>query len=119
MHLDLAVLLDVANSGLGKSLANLEDLLADLLRLIVAVVVAVLCVAVGLGLADLDLARTLSKTEEDVATGGLLALAIANPIAAALIALILVVSSLWLVVVARRFLRRVIDRVNLPPRSPA
>ena len=58
------------------------------------------------------------STGEDVATGGLLALAIANPIAAALIALILVVASLWLVFTARRFVRRVIDRVN-PPRTPA
>ena len=42
------------------------------------------------------------STAEDVATGGLLALAIANPIAAALIALILVILSLWLVLAARR-----------------
>jgi len=61
----------------------------------------------------------LVSTGEDIATGGLLALAIANPIAAALIALILVVASLWLVVAARRFLRRVIERVNPPPRTPA
>ena len=58
------------------------------------------------------------STAEDVATGGLLALAIMNPIAAALIALILVVLSVWLVVAARRMLRSFIDRVN-PPRSPA
>ena len=45
------------------------------------------------------------STAEDVATGGLLALAIANPIAAALIAAILVVLSLWLVLAARRLLR--------------
>ena len=55
------------------------------------------------------------STAEDVATGGLLALAIANPIAAALIAAILVVASLWLVVAARRALRRLIERVS-PPR---
>src|SRR4029453_2108661 len=42
------------------------------------------------------------STAEDVATGGLLALAIANPIAAALIALILVILSLWFVFTARR-----------------
>jgi hypothetical protein len=59
--------------------------------------------------------NVLVSTGEDVATGGLLALAIANPIAAALIALILVILSLWLVVAARRFLRRMIDRVNPPP----
>lgn len=56
------------------------------------------------------------STAEDVATGGLLALAIANPIAAALIAAILVILSLWLVIAARRALRRLIDRIN--PRRP-
>lgn len=49
------------------------------------------------------------STGEDVATGGLMALAIANPIAAALIALALVVASLWLVFAARRLLRRIIE----------
>jgi hypothetical protein len=49
------------------------------------------------------------STAEDLATGGLLALAIANPIAAALIALILVILSLWLVLAARRFLKRVLE----------
>ena len=57
------------------------------------------------------------STAEDVATGGLLALAIANPIAAALIAAILVILSLWLVITARRALKRLIDRINLPRRS--
>src|SRR5215207_6974668 len=56
------------------------------------------------------------STAEDVATGGLLALAIANPIAAALIAAILVILSLWLVFAARRALMRLIDRLN-PPRA--
>ena len=56
------------------------------------------------------------STAEDVATGGLLVLAIANPIAAALVAACLVVLSLWLVVAARRMLRSVVDRLN-PPRS--
>ena len=46
------------------------------------------------------------STGEDVATAGLLGLAIANPIAAGLIALILVILSLWLVLAARRMLRR-------------
>jgi hypothetical protein len=59
--------------------------------------------------------NVIVSTGEDVATGGLLALAIANPIAAALIALILVVLSLWLVIAARRALRGLIDRIN-PPR---
>jgi hypothetical protein len=58
------------------------------------------------------------STAEDVATGGLLALAIANPIAAALVAAILVVLSLWLVLSARRMLRRMVDRLN-PPRTSA
>lgn len=49
------------------------------------------------------------STAEDVATAGLLALAIANPVAAALIALILVVLSLWLVLAARRLLRRLLE----------
>ena len=49
------------------------------------------------------------STGEDIATGGLLALAIANPVAAALIAVILVLLSIWLVIVARRLLRRIIE----------
>lgn len=57
------------------------------------------------------------STGEDVATAGLLALAIANPIAAALIAAILVFLSLWLVVAARRAIRRLVNRIN-PPRQP-
>ena len=60
--------------------------------------------------------NVIVSTGEDIATGGLLALAIANPIAAALIALIMVVLSLWLVVAARRALRGLIDRINPPPR---
>jgi len=49
------------------------------------------------------------STGEDIATGGLIALAIANPIAAAIIALVLVSASLWLVFTARRFLRRMVE----------
>ena len=49
------------------------------------------------------------STGEDVATAGLLGLAIANPVAAALIALILVILSVWLVFAARRLLRRVLE----------
>lgn len=55
------------------------------------------------------------STAEDVATGGLLALAIANPVAAALIALILVLLSLWLVLAARRLVRRMLGGVNRTP----
>ena len=50
------------------------------------------------------------STGEDVATAGLLALAIANPVAAALIATILVILSLWLVLAARRALKRLLGR---------
>ena len=57
------------------------------------------------------------STAEDVATGGLLMLAISNPLAAALIAAILVVASIWLVVAARRALKRLIDRINPPKRA--
>ena len=46
---------------------------------------------------------------EDLTTAGLLGLAIANPIAAALIALILVILSLWLVLSARRLLKRILE----------
>ena len=49
------------------------------------------------------------STTEDVATAGLLGLAIANPIAAAIIAIILVLLSVWLVVAARRLLRRLLE----------
>lgn len=57
------------------------------------------------------------STGEDVATAGLLALAIANPIAAAMIAAILVLLSLWLVFAARRALKRLFDRVSMQPKS--
>ena len=57
----------------------------------------------------------LVSTAEDVATGGLLALAIANPIAAALIAACLVILSLWLVFAARRAIKGFIDRLNPRP----
>jgi hypothetical protein len=52
------------------------------------------------------------STGEDIATAGLFALAFANPLAAALVAVILVVASLWLVFAARRFVRRVTARMN-------
>jgi len=53
--------------------------------------------------------NVIVSTGEDIATGGLLALAIANPIASALIALILVLLSVWLVIAARRMLRRILE----------
>ena len=49
------------------------------------------------------------STGEDVATAGLLALAIANPVAAAIVAIILVILSLWLVLSARRLLKRILE----------
>ena len=57
------------------------------------------------------------STGEDVATAGLLALAIANPVAAAVIAAILVLLSLWLVFAARRALKRLFDRLSMQPKS--
>lgn len=59
--------------------------------------------------------NAIVSTGEDIATAGLLGLAIANPIAAALIALILVILSLWLVLSARRLLKRLLE----PKRSQA
>ena len=59
------------------------------------------------------------STGEDVATIGLLALAIANPIAAALVALILVLLSVWLVLAARRALKRLLPARVATPRPPA
>jgi hypothetical protein len=53
--------------------------------------------------------NVIVSTGEDIATGGLLALSIAYPIAAAAIALALVGLSLWLVVAARRALRRFLE----------
>jgi hypothetical protein len=50
------------------------------------------------------------STGEDVATVGLLALAIANPLAAALVALVLVLASLWLILAARKAVGRLLNR---------
>jgi hypothetical protein len=58
------------------------------------------------------------STGEDVATAGLLALAIANPIAAAVIALALVLLSVWLALAARRMLKRLLPR-SATARPPA
>lgn len=49
------------------------------------------------------------STGEDIATASLFALTIANPIAAALIALLLVLLSVWLVLSARRLMRRILE----------
>jgi hypothetical protein len=53
--------------------------------------------------------NVIVSTGEDIATAGLLGLAIANPIAAALIALVLVILSIWLVLTARRLLKRLLE----------
>ena len=53
--------------------------------------------------------NVIVSTGEDIATGGLLALAIAYPIVSAAIAILLVLLSLWLVVAARRALRRFLE----------
>lgn len=52
------------------------------------------------------------STAEDVASLSLLGLAIAYPVAAAVIALFLVLLSVWLVLAARRLLRRILPPVN-------
>jgi len=49
------------------------------------------------------------STGEDIATAGLLGLAIANPVAAAIIAIILVALSLWLALAARRLFKRILE----------
>ena len=55
---------------------------------------------------------------EDIATAGLFALALANPVIAAAIILVLVGLSLWLMVKARRFLRRVLPPPQRRPIEP-
>ncbi len=57
------------------------------------------------------------STGEDVATVGLLSLAIAYPVAAAIVAGVIVVLSLWLVIAARRALRRLFPAVKPAPRG--
>lgn len=52
------------------------------------------------------------STGEDIATAGLLALAIAYPVAAALIAFLLVLASLWLILAARKLARRLLNRTR-------
>lgn len=54
------------------------------------------------------------STGEEIATGGLLALAILNPVAAALVAAFLVGLTLWLIVAAKRVIRRWVGAI-VPP----
>lgn len=53
--------------------------------------------------------NVIVSTGEDLAAAGLLGLAIANPIASAMIALALVIASIWLAIVARRMVRRFLE----------
>ena len=53
------------------------------------------------------------STAEDLTTGGLFALAVANPVVAAIVATILVLLSLWFMLAARRLLARLLPP---PPR---
>jgi hypothetical protein len=53
--------------------------------------------------------NVLVSTSEDVATVGLLGLALAYPLAAAFIALVLVLLSIWLVLAARRAFERILE----------
>ncbi|WP_265571090.1 DUF4126 domain-containing protein [Sphingomicrobium nitratireducens] len=54
------------------------------------------------------------STGEDIATGGLLALAILNPIAAALVAAAMVALTLWLIFAARRAIRKLLGLSTRP-----
>jgi len=58
------------------------------------------------------------STGEDVVTAGLMALAIANPVVAAIVAAFIVLGTGWLVFKARRFMKRVIGTLTRePPRA--
>ncbi|GGC29650.1 hypothetical protein GCM10011371_16440 [Novosphingobium marinum] len=57
------------------------------------------------------------STVEDVATGGLLLLAFQFPVIAALIALVLLALTIWFLIVARRFLKRLFGREGAPVRK--
>ena len=59
--------------------------------------------------------NVILSTGEDIATAGLLALAIANPIAAGLIAAVLVGLSVWLVLAARRLVQRLLKPESRRP----
>ncbi|MFN3747277.1 MAG: DUF4126 domain-containing protein [Sphingorhabdus sp.] len=59
------------------------------------------------------------STAEDVVTGGLLALAFAYPIAAALIALVLLALAIWGLFAAKRMLQRLFaPQAGIEPRQP-
>ena len=52
--------------------------------------------------------NVIVSTGEDIATGGLLALAILNPVAAAIIAALMVGLTLWLIFAARKAIRKLL-----------
>ena len=56
------------------------------------------------------------STVEDVATAGLLWLAYAHPYVAGAIAVVLLALTVWLLLLARRVLRRLFGRRNAPPK---
>ena len=60
------------------------------------------------------------STGEDIVTSGLLALSIANPVLAAIVAAVVILGCAWLVYKARRFLKRVLAplRSRLNPKPP-
>ena len=60
--------------------------------------------------------NVILSTGEDVATGGLLYLALAEPVTAGVIALVLLVSAIAILLVLRRFLKRVLS--PQPARAP-
>lgn len=57
------------------------------------------------------------STAEDIVTGGMLALVIANPLIAGAIALVLLAFALWLLFAARRLIRKLF-RPKRPPEAP-
>jgi hypothetical protein len=59
------------------------------------------------------------STAEDVATTGLLYLAYTNPVAAGVVAAVLLVLAIALMVIAWRVLRRIFLRVQAQPQTPA
>jgi Domain of unknown function (DUF4126) len=59
------------------------------------------------------------STAEDVVTGGLLYLAYAYPVAAGVVALVLFVLAVWLIVLARRVLKRLFGAAQAPAPPPA
>jgi len=58
------------------------------------------------------------STGEDIVTTGLMALAIANPVLAAMVAGFIVLGTGWLVYKARRFMKRVIGTFSRPAERP-